>query len=133
MPRYARASFQRTNLSVYPYFINNYENTSSHTYSCLGHQIENFSILFYAPGGEIALIGVLTRSGKPIEFGELIGKANIRQISVVSRKDFEAMNRFIAAHQMVPVIDRVFPLEQAPDAFRYLENQRFVGKIVIAH
>jgi NADPH:quinone reductase-like Zn-dependent oxidoreductase len=41
------------------------------------------------------------------------------------------MNRAIALHQLRPVVDRVFPFDRAPDAFRYLESAAHFGKIVI--
>jgi NADPH:quinone reductase-like Zn-dependent oxidoreductase len=44
---------------------------------------------------------------------------------------FDGMNRAIALHQMRPVIDRVFPFDQARQALRYLESAAHVGKIVI--
>jgi alcohol dehydrogenase len=91
------------------------------------------SLQAIAPGGEIALIGVLTKTGKPIDFSDLVARASIRQISVGSRNDFEAMNRLIEVSKMVPVIDRVFSFEEAQEAFQYLESQQFVGKIVISH
>ncbi len=52
-------------------------------------------------------------------------------IFVGSREMFEAMNRAIAAHQLRPVVDRVFPFDQAPDAFRHLESGAHFGKVVI--
>lgn len=30
-----------------------------------------------------------------------------------------------------PVIDKVFPFDEAADAYAYLESQRHVGKVVI--
>jgi NADPH:quinone reductase-like Zn-dependent oxidoreductase len=44
---------------------------------------------------------------------------------------FEAMNRAMAAVRLKPVIDKVFPFDQAPEAFRYLESGAHFGKVVI--
>jgi NADPH:quinone reductase-like Zn-dependent oxidoreductase len=44
---------------------------------------------------------------------------------------FEAMNRAIAASGLRPVVDRVFPFEEAREALRYLESGAHFGKIVI--
>ena len=44
---------------------------------------------------------------------------------------FEAMNRAIELHKIVPVIDRVFGFEQAKDVYRHLESQKHVGKVAI--
>ncbi len=55
----------------------------------------------------------------------------LRGIYVGSRQMFEAMNRAIELHKIVPVIDRVFGFEQAKDAYRHLESQKHVGKVAI--
>jgi NADPH:quinone reductase-like Zn-dependent oxidoreductase len=43
------------------------------------------------------------------------------------------MNRLIEAHPETtrPVVDKVFPFDQAADAWAHLESQKHVGKIVI--
>jgi NADPH:quinone reductase-like Zn-dependent oxidoreductase len=43
------------------------------------------------------------------------------------------MNRLIEANPETtkPVVDKVFPFEQAIDAYAYLESQKHVGKVVI--
>ena len=52
-------------------------------------------------------------------------------ITVGSREMFEAMNRAITVNELRPVIDRVYPFEQARDALHYLESAAHFGKIVI--
>ncbi len=42
------------------------------------------------------------------------------------------MNRAIAVNGLRPVIDRVFPFEQAREAFRHLQAAGHVGKVVIS-
>ncbi|WP_040775143.1 zinc-dependent alcohol dehydrogenase family protein [Nocardia pneumoniae] len=56
---------------------------------------------------------------------------SIRRIAVGSRTDFEAMNRSITEHRMRPVIDRVFPFDDAAAAYRYLRTGDPFGKVVI--
>ena len=43
------------------------------------------------------------------------------------------MNRAIALHRLRPVIDRAFPFDAAPDAYRYFESRAHFGKVVINH
>jgi NADPH:quinone reductase-like Zn-dependent oxidoreductase len=83
--------------------------------------------------GQMAVIGVLTGVAGTIPVG-LIGiqTLSVRGIFVGSVAMFEDMNRAIAAHQLRPVIDRVFPFEQSVDALRYLQSAQHFGKIVIA-
>jgi NADPH:quinone reductase-like Zn-dependent oxidoreductase len=83
-------------------------------------------------GGRISLIGVLAGgAGEVSLFPALMKNVCIQGIYVGSRTMFEDMNRAIALHKVRPVIDRVFPLEQAPDALRYMESGAHFGKIVI--
>ena len=44
---------------------------------------------------------------------------------------FEDLNRLLAASQIHPVIDRVFPFEQAREAYEYFSQSRDIGKVVI--
>lgn len=83
--------------------------------------------------GQIAVIGVLSGVAGTIPVG-LIGiqTLSVRGIFVGSVAMFEDMNRAIAANQLHPVIDRVFPFEQTADALRFMQSARHFGKIVIS-
>lgn len=82
-------------------------------------------------GGHIALIGVLSGGGEVNPVPILMKHLHIRGIYVGSRSMFEAMSRAIAQHQLRPVIDRVFPFDEAPAALHYMQSARHFGKIVI--
>ena len=83
-------------------------------------------------GGQVHQIGVRAGGGGEIDPSVAMRKGLIlRGIYVGSRQMFEAMNRAIALHRISPVIDRVFGFEQAKDAYRHLESQKHVGKVVI--
>jgi NADPH:quinone reductase-like Zn-dependent oxidoreductase len=85
-------------------------------------------------GGRISLIGVLSEPGGQVDPRLLMVKgACLQGIYVGSRDMFEAMNRAIALHQLRPVIDRVFPFVEAPEAYRYMKAAGHFGKIVISH
>ena len=87
-----------------------------------------------AASGQIALIGVLTGFGAPDASLFPIVARNVRLdgIYVGSRADFEALNTFLAAHQIHPVIDCVFPFARAREAFAHLRSAAHFGKIVIS-
>jgi NADPH:quinone reductase-like Zn-dependent oxidoreductase len=93
------------------------------------------SIKALAVGGHISLIGSsLSRSGIMLDPMLLGGRGmTLGSVSVGSRADFEAMNRAIALHRLQPVVDRVFPFEEAPEAYRYFESRAHFGKVVISH
>jgi NADPH:quinone reductase-like Zn-dependent oxidoreductase len=83
-------------------------------------------------GGRISLIGLLTGPEAQVNPMAILGKQiQVQGIFVGSRDMFEAMNRAIELHQMHPVVDRVFPFEEAREALRYMESGRHFGKIVI--
>jgi NADPH:quinone reductase-like Zn-dependent oxidoreductase len=82
--------------------------------------------------GHIAIIGGLSGFASDIPAGRLLGMgASVTGIYVGSRVDFEAMNRFITEHKIRPMIDRVFPFEESPQAFEFMDNGSYLGKIVI--
>jgi NADPH:quinone reductase-like Zn-dependent oxidoreductase len=80
-------------------------------------------------GGRIALVGRL--SGRPNASMVAASGLEMSPVMVGSRQDFEAMNRALAFHKVKPVIARSYPFEQLPDALRYLQSGRHMGKIVV--
>jgi len=90
------------------------------------------SMAAVAPGGKIALIGVLTgRVGDASPYMLMPRWSSITGIFVGSRDMFEDFNRAVAINQMQPVIDRVFTFDEAIDAYRYMERGEHFGKVVI--
>ena len=86
-----------------------------------------------APGGKIALIGVLSRAtGSPPLQALMRNGASIQGIYVGSRVMFERMNHAMAASQIHPVIDRLFAFEDAIEAWRYHLSSAHFGKVVIS-
>ena len=61
----------------------------------------------------------------------LMKSLRLQGIFVGSRLMFESMNRAIAAHQLRPVIDRVFPFVEAGAAYEHLAGGSHFGKVVI--
>ena len=52
-------------------------------------------------------------------------------ISAAKRQDLEVLAGLIETGQVTPVIDRAYPLSQAPKAIRYLQEGHARGKVVI--
>lgn len=82
-------------------------------------------------GGTISLIGVLSGQGQIDPLPILMKGVRVQGVNVGSREMFEAMNQAISAHKLRPVVDRVFPFEQAREAYRYLESGAHFGKVVV--
>lgn len=82
--------------------------------------------------GHVALIGELSGGAEDIPVGPLFGASGqLSAVFVGSRADFEALVAFVEQHDVHPVIDRVFELEQAPEAFEHMAHGDYMGKIVI--
>jgi NADPH:quinone reductase-like Zn-dependent oxidoreductase len=85
------------------------------------------------PGGRVSLIGVLTGFDTKVDpHPAMVRGLCLQAIVVGSRAMFEDMNRAIAVNGLRPVIDRVFPFEQAREALRHLQAAGHVGKVVIS-
>lgn len=83
-------------------------------------------------GGSISLIGVLSGKGNDIDPMPILFKSlTVQGIYVGSREMFEAMNQVLQEHQIKPIIDRVFPFNEAQEAYRYLKSAAHFGKVVI--
>lgn len=83
-------------------------------------------------GGSIMLIGVLTGAGDFNPIPLLMRNIRLQGIFVGSVRMFESMLKAIAVSQLKPVVDRVFPFDQAVEALEYLESGSHFGKVVIA-
>ena len=52
-------------------------------------------------------------------------------LAELNQKDLNELARLMADGKVTPVIDRTYPLEELPDAIRYLESSRARGKVII--
>ena len=83
-------------------------------------------------GGRVSVIGVLGGFGGEINPLPILFKSlRVQGIYLGSRAVFEEMNRVTVQTKLKPVIDRVFPFEEAQAAYHYLHSGVHVGKVVI--
>jgi NADPH:quinone reductase-like Zn-dependent oxidoreductase len=83
--------------------------------------------------GSIGLIGILSGKGAATDIFSIVPKSlNVFGIYVGNRAMFEEMNRALSQTQLKPVIDRVFPFTESPDAFKHLASGAHFGKVVIS-
>ena len=90
------------------------------------------SIASVRAGGQVSIIGIVTGTVEPLNIGAILPNIRLQGIYVGSVAMFEEMNRAIALHRLRPVIDRVFPFDQTPEALRHLEAAQHFGKVVIS-
>ncbi|MCL4813364.1 MAG: NAD(P)-dependent alcohol dehydrogenase [Vicinamibacteraceae bacterium] len=82
-------------------------------------------------GGTISLVGALARPAAVTLAPVTLHNIRLQGIVVGSRAMFERMNAAYERGLPLPAVDRVFPFDQAPDAFAYMAGGRHVGKVVI--
>ncbi len=83
-------------------------------------------------GGRVSVIGVLAGGAGEVNLiPVLMQDVRLQGVIVGSREHFEHMCRAIEASKMVPVVDRVFPLEQTVEAMQHMAAGAHFGKVVI--
>jgi NADPH:quinone reductase-like Zn-dependent oxidoreductase len=91
-----------------------------------------------ARNGRVVLVGAGAGRLGPMTrlAGGLVRMRVLRQpiamfIAAVRTEDLDALTELIEAGKLRPAIDRTYPLEQVPDAMRYVESGQARGKVVI--
>ena len=74
-------------------------------------------------GMDRQLRGLITSLARPQKARTLL--------ATVNQNDLRTLAEMIEAGTLTPVIDRTYPLEQAPDALRHLESGHPRGKLVL--
>ena len=93
----------------------------------------NESIRATRVGGTIAMIGVLAQPAGDLRLPIIVmQQLRLQGVTVGSLEDFQVMINAITLHRQQPVIDKVFPFDQAPEAFGYMAARRHFGKVAIA-
>ena len=83
-------------------------------------------------GGMIGLIGILAGTdGEVNPIPVLMKSLRLQGVYVGSRAMFEDMNAALATNRIKPVIDRVYPFEEAREALKLMESAAHFGKIVV--
>ncbi len=92
------------------------------------------SLACVASGGHIAQIGVLTGFAAPdASLFPLVSKnATMSGIYVGSVEAFEEFVRFLNATKIRPVVDKVFPFDEARAAYETLASGAHFGKVVVS-
>ncbi len=80
----------------------------------------------------MSILGVLTgRRGEVNTHAVFHKMLKVAGIYVGSVEMFERFARALSATRLVPVVDRVFPFEQAAAAFDHLASGAHLGKVVV--
>jgi NADPH:quinone reductase-like Zn-dependent oxidoreductase len=93
-----------------------------------------------APEGTLVIVGGETggrwlggsdRQVRALLLSRFVGQKLTTFISSENHEDLLVLKELIESGKITPVIDRTYPLTQAPQAIRYLELGHARGKVVI--
>ncbi len=109
-------------------------------------ETSGFDIIIDSAGGNQfnKYIELAVPGGRIVNFGRTAGNITDlstrllywKQLSIFgstmgTRDEFLSMLEFVEGHKLLPVIDKVFPLENVKDAFAHMEQANQFGKIVL--
>lgn len=84
-------------------------------------------------GGRVLTCGATAGFDPPTDLRYIwTGELDVRGSDGWTREDLTALLEAVPTGRLMPVIDRVLPLDDAIEAMRVLEDRAFFGKIVIA-
>lgn len=85
-----------------------------------------------APGGKLVIYGATNGLPKTLNLRNIFGnQLSLLGNTMGSDQDFEKMLKFVNQHNIHPIIDKIYPLEKAVDAFNRMRDGLGFGKIVI--
>jgi NADPH:quinone reductase-like Zn-dependent oxidoreductase len=103
--------------------------------------INEFDVVFDTVGGDVTnkSISVLKSGGILVSMAgqpdqELAKKLNVTALTQMTRGDTAQLDRLgelVDEGKIKPVVDKIFPFDEAKEAYDYLETGHFRGKIVI--
>jgi zinc-binding alcohol dehydrogenase/oxidoreductase len=85
------------------------------------------------PEARIVVCGATSGPNPPAQLHRIWWKQlTVYGSTMGTREDFEGAYELVASGRAKPVVDRVFPLEEAAAAHEYLEEGRQLGKVVLS-
>ncbi|HYY75509.1 MAG TPA: zinc-binding dehydrogenase [Gaiellaceae bacterium] len=90
------------------------------------------SLQVAAPGARICVCGATSGPNPPANLHRIWWKQlTILGSTMGTRADFEGAYELVASGRARPIVDRVFPLAEAAEAHRHLEEGHQLGKVVL--
>lgn len=82
-------------------------------------------------GGGGNWVGPLTLPLKAVVLSRFVGQRMLLLLAKFRKDDLVFLTELIEAGKVTPVIDRTYPLSEAPEAIRYVEAGHARGKVVV--
>ncbi len=90
------------------------------------------SIRLLKPGGRLVTCGVTSGPTSEIDIRQIFWKQlEIKGSTMSNQTEFREVMRLVFENKLIPVIDKVFPLEEVKEAESYLNSAAQFGKVLI--
>jgi len=97
----------------------------------VGRATFNRSLSILKKGGRIVVFGATTEDTVELDLRTFFyNQQQIFGSTMGCREELRSMLQHMETYQMKPVIDKVFTLDNAKEAFHYLEESKHFGKLV---
>jgi len=98
----------------------------------VGEKTFPVSVRLLRRGGKLSFFGTTTGSEVSLNLRELfVREVKLLGVYMGRRANLFRITRLFEEGKFKPVVDRVFPLEEAPKAHEYLEESKHFGKVVL--
>ena len=94
--------------------------------------VSDYQRALRSKGTYVTVGGKTSRILQVVFLGWLSKKYTMHVVGYTPNKELKYLVDLFEAGKLKPVIDKIFPLEETPEAFRYFGEGRFKGKIVVA-
>jgi len=108
---------------------------------CVGNRSLSACRHVLRPGGVLVMVGmpgdapisgILARLTGAIVSSWFVSKKAVFFIAKVNQKDLTILGELLASGSITPVVDRSYKLEEAAEAFRYMEKGHARGKVMVS-
>ncbi|MFX1499258.1 MAG: zinc-binding dehydrogenase, partial [Promethearchaeota archaeon] len=99
----------------------------------IGTATFNTSIRLLRPGGRLITCGATSGPDSEINIRNIFWKQlEIKGSSMGNQEDFRNVMKLVFEGKLNPIIDKIFPFDQAKEALTYLSNSNQFGKVLLA-
>ena len=107
------------------------DNVGNRSLSALRRAMTAKGTLVIVGGGGGRLLGPMTQMLKARVLSRFVGQRLLMFVATLNKEDLLVLKELIDAGKVTPVVDRTYPLSEAPEAIRYLETRHARGKVVV--
>jgi NADPH:quinone reductase-like Zn-dependent oxidoreductase len=107
------------------------DTVGNHSIGAFRRAVTRKGTFVIAGGGGGRWLGPVPQLLKGMLLSPFVSQRIVTFVCKPNREDLEFLKELIETDKVMPVIDRTYPLAEAPEAIRYLEEGHAQGKVVV--